>query len=196
MANHATIDHIPNSAHGLFRPHVARASDLARSFDPGEVLRDQAFLTAFLPYAVAQSRRHVEPVSILCVAADRLAAIEDLLGPGLAETALRRVSETVARALRTSDVVARFDDNRLVAVLPHAGAADVPMIAEAVRKAVFEIGKPTTSMPRLTVTIGTATYPDNANNADNLLTAAVEALERARGLGANRIVTSKRTPFE
>jgi hypothetical protein len=106
----------------------------------------KAFLIAFLPDAVAQARRHSKPVSLLFVATDRLAAIRELHGPELTETAVRRVAGTVVKMLRASDIDARLDDGRIV-VLPDAGALDLPMITEAVCKAIVEAGGATCSMP-------------------------------------------------
>ncbi len=81
MPNLAPLDRIPNSAHGLSQPHVGRPADLVSAIERSDALRDEAFLIAFLPYAVAQARRHSEPVSLLFVATDRLAAIRELHGP-------------------------------------------------------------------------------------------------------------------
>jgi diguanylate cyclase (GGDEF)-like protein len=187
MPNLAPLDRIPNSAHGLSQPHVGRPmADLVPAIGRSGALRDEAFLIAFLPYAIAQARRRSEPVSLLFVETDRLAAIRELHGPELAETAVRRVAETVVKTLRASDIVVRLDDGRIVVVLPDAGALDLPMIAEAVRKAIDEAGGATCSMPQLTASIGMATYPDHAHDAGSLLGMAVAALDRARGLGPNR----------
>ncbi|HMB06798.1 MAG TPA: GGDEF domain-containing protein [Isosphaeraceae bacterium] len=186
MANSASLDRNPDSAHGPSHPHVGRPADSVPAIERSDAPRDEAFLIAFLPYAVAQAQRHREPVSLLFVAIDRLAAIRELHGPGLAETAVRHVVETVVKTLRASDLVARLDDGRIVVVLPYAGAPDLPTVAEAVRKAIDEAGGATCSMPRLTASIGMATYPDHAHGAGSLLRAAVAALDRARRLGPNR----------
>src|SRR5262249_20406513 len=49
-----------------------------------DVVHDATFLNAVLPFALGQSRRHGEPLSLVCVQLDRLGAIRDLLGPSLA----------------------------------------------------------------------------------------------------------------
>jgi hypothetical protein len=60
----------------------------------------ESFLTTFLPYALAQAKRHREPLSLLCVSIDRFAAIETLLGRELAEAAMHRVADTIIKMLR------------------------------------------------------------------------------------------------
>jgi diguanylate cyclase (GGDEF)-like protein len=186
MSDLATIDRIPNPSHGLDRLKLDSRVDLAMAVERSDAIRDEAFLIAFLPYAVAQAKRHAEPVSLLCLATDRLAAIRELLGAEVAEAAVRRLAETVARTLRTSDLVSRLDDGRIVAVLPFASAVDLPMITEVVREAIARAGVPTCSMPRLTASIGMATYPDHAHDARSLLVSALSALERAQARGPNQ----------
>lgn len=185
MPDRATLDGIPGPAQGLTWTPVSLRDDLATAIERSDTIRDQSFLVAFLPYAVAQARRHLEPVSILGVATDRLSAIRELHGADLAEAAVRRVAEVVARTLRASDVITRLDDGRIVAVLPFAGAEDLPMLAEAVREAIAQAGRATRAMPRLTGSIGMAAYPEHAHDARSLLTSALGALDRARSLGPN-----------
>ena len=48
---------------------------------PSIPLHDATFLNAVLPFALSQAQRHREPLSLLCVAIDRLSGIQDLLGP-------------------------------------------------------------------------------------------------------------------
>ena len=90
MPDHATIDRIPNPAHGLDRSKIGSRVDLAMAVERSDAIRDEAFLVAFLPYAVAQAKRHAEPVSLLCLETDRLAAIRELLGAELAEAAVQQ----------------------------------------------------------------------------------------------------------
>ena len=60
------------------------------------------------------------------------------------------------------------------------------MIAELVREAIARGRRPTCSMPRLTASIGMATYPDHAHDARSLLVTSLSALERAQTRGPNQ----------
>lgn len=153
-----------------------------------DTFRDALFLRAFLPYALAQARRRHEPLSLFYVSVDRLAAIRELHGPEIAAAAVERVAETMVHALRASDVVARLDDGRMIAVLPYADHEDVPAVAEAVRTAIASSGVASRTMPVLTASIGVASYPHNALDLVSLNLAASAALTHARGLGRDRVV--------
>ncbi len=99
---------------------VAPASECTDPREPANSLHDATFLNAVLPFALNQARRHREPLSLLCVAIDRLSAIQELLGRAEVKSLVRHVGETVGSLIRASDIVARLDDDRVVAVLPRA----------------------------------------------------------------------------
>ena len=100
--------------------------------DPATGLPNLSFLATFLPYAIAQAGRRGEPLSLLYIGADRLAAIRELLGEAAAGEAVRTIGRAITRTLRSSDLVARLDDGRLAVVLPGAAAGDARMLAETI----------------------------------------------------------------
>jgi diguanylate cyclase (GGDEF)-like protein len=156
-----------------------------------DMFRDAPFLRAFLPYALAQARRRHEPLSLLYLSVDRLAAIRELHGPEIAAAAVDRVAEMTVQALRASDVVARLDDGRLIAVLPYTDHEDAPNVAEAVRATIACKGVASRTMPLLTASIGVASFPHNALDLVSLNLAASAALTHARSLGRDRVVQSE-----
>ncbi|HWE34942.1 MAG TPA: diguanylate cyclase [Isosphaeraceae bacterium] len=154
--------------------------------DPLTGQPDVAFLEAFLPLALAASRRRREPLSVLRVVVDRLDVIRDVQGPQLADAALRRATRTIVATLRAGDLVARVDEDGLAVVLPGAPAADARLVvAEAIRRGVIEAA--VTSTYPLTVSIGVATFPEHAREPAALLVAAAAALELARSRGTDAI---------
>ncbi len=164
----------------------------ARAEIPTEALaavRDATFLSAILPYALAQAHRHREPLTILAVEIDALAALHSSLGAERADLAVRRVSEAIARTLRGSDVVARLDDDRIVVVLPNTGSADSLVVAEVVRTSIAAVCQPTDQLPELSASMGVSFFPEDAPDMPRLLAAADEAMTRARSRGRNQVAT-------
>jgi diguanylate cyclase (GGDEF)-like protein len=158
-------------------------------------LHDATFLNAVLPFALSQARRHHEPLSLMCVAIDRLASIQELLGPGTADQLVRSVAGTVASLIRASDIIARLDDDRVVAVLPRAPGGGAFHVAERICQAVASKGRPDCAIPNITVSIGVATFPGSADNVFSLFDAADEALVHAQNLGRNRAcIAPRRAP--
>jgi diguanylate cyclase (GGDEF)-like protein len=160
-----------------------------KEFALTSTLHDATFLSAVLPFALSQALRHHEPLSLLCVAIDRLAGIHDLLGRAAVDPLVRHVGETVGALLRSSDIVARLDDDRIVAILPRANSDDGLFVAERIRHDVAEKHRTAAVvMPDVTVSIGVATFPTCAHNVSSLFNAADAALTQARTQGRNQAV--------
>jgi diguanylate cyclase (GGDEF)-like protein len=149
-------------------------------------LQDATFLNAVLPFALSQARRHLEPLSIVCVSIDRLRGIQDLLGHAAVYRLVRDVGETVGTLIRGSDIVVRLDDDRVVAVLPRAPAKGALEVAKRICRAVALNTQGNCDIPSVTVSIGVATFPSCADNVLSLFSAADDALERAQSQGRNQ----------
>jgi diguanylate cyclase (GGDEF)-like protein len=157
---------------------------------PAAVVRDATFLNAVLPFALCQAKRHHEPLSLLCVGVDRLGAIQDLLGAAVADRLVQQTGRTVASLVRSSDIVARLDDDRIVALLVRARGASALHVAQMICRRIAESSPTDPQLPAVTVSIGVAEFPAAARNVFSLLDAADEALADARIQGRNRAVLS------
>jgi diguanylate cyclase (GGDEF)-like protein len=158
-------------------------------------LEDATFLNAVLPFALGQARRHREPLSILCVAVDRLSAIKQLLGQGESDRLVQHVARTVGAMIRASDILARLDDDRIVAVLPRAPRGGAMHVAENICRAVQVKSPEGWEGPSVTVSIGVATYPSCAENVYSLFDAADEALACAQRNGRSQAVMARPRPL-
>jgi diguanylate cyclase (GGDEF)-like protein len=157
-------------------------------------LRDATFLHTVLPYALSQAQRHGEPLSVLCVAVDRLKGIRELLGDGRADHAVRNVGLYIARIVRSSDLVARLDDDRIIVVLPRAQVHDAWKVAQKICRTVEQSQTLLPEVPGLTVSIGVAEFPTCAATVFSLLDAADHALSVAKKQGRNRAIAAESLP--
>ncbi len=153
-------------------------------------VQDATFLNAVLPYVMIEARRYREPVSLICVAVDRLNGIRDLLGIAQADRAVREVGLHIAGAIRASDVVARIDDDRIIAVLPRASLHDAWRVADNVCHAIEQCHPLSPELPLLTVSAGVAEYPSCASSVYGLIDSADHALSMAQVQGRNRAVAA------
>jgi diguanylate cyclase (GGDEF)-like protein len=153
-------------------------------------VQDATFLGAVLPFALGQSRRHGEPLSLLCVAIDRLHGIRELLGSEVATRAVQNVGAHVAAELRSSDIVARIDDDRIIVALPRARIHGALHVAQRICRSVETTRSLLPELPCLTVSIGVAECPSSALDVDALLDAADLALTAAKNQGRNRAVAA------
>ncbi|MGC8639358.1 MAG: GGDEF domain-containing protein [Isosphaeraceae bacterium] len=176
-------------------------AELCREFSPGEpggrtpefstpVLQGATFLGAVLPFALGQARRHGEPLALLCVAVDRLSGIRELLGSEVSSRAVRNVGTHLAAQLRSSDIVARIDDDRIIVVLPRARIQGALFVAQKICRSVETTPCLLPELPCLTVSIGVAEYPASADSVEALLDSADSALGQAKAQGKNRAVAA------
>jgi diguanylate cyclase (GGDEF)-like protein len=156
--------------------------------------RDATFLNAVLPFALSQAKRHREPASLLCLAIDRLAAIQDLLGADVADRVVQNVARKVSSLVRSSDIVARLDDNRIVVLLMRARGTSAMSVARVIGRAMSETTRSVPELPAATVSIGVAEFPTNARTAIALLDASDDALARAQALGQDQVVLADARP--
>ena len=172
-------------ASGSGRDDVASHGTMSGAFSGATTgLHDATFLNAVLPFALSQSRRHHEPLSLLCVAIDRLAGVHDLLGPAMSDQLVRSVAATVVSLIRASDIIARLDDDRIVAVLPRAPGGGALHVAQKICRAVAGMDWAEGAISNITVSIGVATFPASADNVFSLFDAADKALARGTSPGS------------
>ncbi len=178
----------------LWRDESRRLADWTHEQEPTEpaaaqspMIRDATFLSAILPFAIAQAKRHREPLSIACVAIDRLGGVRNLLGRQAADQAITMVGEIAASMIRTSDIVCRLDDDRILVVLPRAAGEDAVHISQSIRRAIAARPSANETGVGLTVSIGVASYPTCANNVFALFDAVDEALDRAQKQGRDQV---------
>ncbi len=164
---------------------ILHAESLSETVSP---LRDEAFFTTMLPYSLAQSQRYREPLSLLCVAVDRLPSLERTGGAAQASAAVEHAGLTIVKTLRAGDVVARLDDDHLVALLVGAAPGDALVVGEAVRATIAARGSMPDG-PALTVSVGVASYPSNAHDGPALIALATAALIKAQCLGGDRVAS-------
>ncbi len=156
--------------------------------------RDATFLNAVLPFALSQAKRHREPAALLCLAIDRLAAIQDLLGADVADRLVQDVARKVSSLVRSSDIVARLDDNRIVVLLMRARGTSAISIARIIGRAMTETTRSVPELPSATVSIGVAEFPTNARTAIALLDASDDALAQAQAQGQDQVVLAHARP--
>jgi diguanylate cyclase (GGDEF)-like protein len=130
-----------------------------------------------------------KPVSIEVVEIDRFPEIVAAQGATAADDVLRHVADQIQRATREGDQIFRHGEGTFV-VLCESMSHDTALAhAERLGRAVRERGR----VPAPTVSIGIATYPDDAGNILDLLRHAQAHLGAAQRLGEARIVGNRGT---
>ena len=172
---------------------TALALDNARLYrlaltDPLTGLHNRQHLTERLREEVDRSHRYGQPLSVLMIDLDRFASINDAHGRTVGDAMLRTVAKRLHNALREVDLLARYDGQVFVAVLPNTNRIGAERAADRMLEVVRY--KPIDAAGgRLTLTAsagGAVLGP--REEARDLLVRAEAALFQAKSQGRDRAV--------
>jgi diguanylate cyclase (GGDEF)-like protein len=152
-------------------------------------LYNRRFLDAELKLELDRSARSKVPVGVLLCDIDHFKQINDEHGHLAGDIALREVARRLLNAVRNGDLVARYGGEEFVVLLPDSGREKLKEIGERCRRAFEEapFQLPHDHETLVTISIGGACWPEDANTPRGLIEAADAALYQAKAEGRNRI---------
>lgn len=151
------------------------------------------FLQAQVRYEIDRVRRYGGSCSILVLDLDHFKKFNDTHGHQAGNLLLRALADCVRAHKRDSDFAARFGGEEFVVLVP-GDATEAVRLAERLRIAVSQLELPQLGPEgRVTVSIGVASYPQQATNASELFERADQALYVAKGNGRNRTIVYPNT---
>lgn len=140
---------------------------------------------------VERSGRTGSPLSLLMIDVDFFKRFNDTHGHLAGDGALRRIAALISEERRLNDVVARYGGEEFAVLLLDTPPEAALMVGEQTRERVAQSNAAEFRGERLTISIGVASCPDDANEGEALVDAADRALYRAKNAGRNRVVTTK-----
>jgi diguanylate cyclase (GGDEF)-like protein/PAS domain S-box-containing protein len=158
--------------------------------DPLTGLYNRRFLDEWLNRETNRCQRADCSLSVLMLDLDHFKHFNDAFGHQSGDTALRELSATLQRSVRSSDVVCRIGGEEIAVLLPDTSTADAALVAEKLRSEVEHtvIRRNGQVLRALTTSIGIASFPDHGRTAEELLQAADVALYAAKAAGRNQII--------
>jgi diguanylate cyclase (GGDEF)-like protein len=153
-------------------------------FDPVTGALNSGAMQRVLQTEVDRQRRYGRPYAVLLLEIDSIRAINAVHGHMLGDLILREFNSFVSSALRPSDAMGRWNNEEFLAVLPETDTGGAMAVSEHIRESVSAAAFGHANL-RLTCSIGVAECPDDANNADDLISAAHRSMHAARIAGRN-----------
>lgn len=140
----------------------------------------------WLEAELARSQRHHHQLALVLVRPDAFEALA-AVGAASGQEVLEAVAEVIGSELRAIDVALRHAPTTFALILPETPIEGARVAAERIRLLLpLRVG--TVGGRNITVSLGVASFPDDATTHDELVQCAERALDRAIELGGNRTV--------
>ena len=137
---------------------------------------------------VSRYHRYGQKLSLLMLDIDRFKSVNDRYGHPCGDFVLKELARILKSSVREVDVVARYGGEEFAILLPEADPKAASVVAERIRKAVeahtFTFDGVSLN---ITISIGVASCPKDADNVKDLVSFADRALYRAKERGRNRV---------
>jgi diguanylate cyclase (GGDEF)-like protein len=119
-------------------------------------------------------------LSVCYLDVDHFKEVNDTLGHAVGDRVLKALARSTKGVLRDGDIVGRIGGDEFAVVLPGAGADQARVVADRLAVAfASEVGQDEAA-PRVSVSVGTASFPRDGRNWEELLHAADARLLRAK----------------
>lgn len=148
------------------------------------------YFTQILQEEIKRAKRYRQNLSLIMVDIDWFKKCNDSYGHLFGNLVLKDVVSIIRRCIRDVDILCRYGGEEFIVILPQTNKKDAYTIAERVR---FFVQKHSFQDPglriktKLTVSIGVATFPEDASDPDKLILQVDSALYQAKGKGKNLV---------
>ena len=189
------VDYYTSVRPRLHTPVTLEADDLAQCqrlmiIDDLTGLFNRRFFGPELRKELERSRRLSHPMVLIMGDLDHFKRFNDTYGHAAGDRALARAGRVLRGCARLMDQAVRYGGEEFALILPHTTKADGMVVAERVRAAMAAepVTHPDgTPLTQITMSIGLASFPEDADGPETLIEAADRALYRAKGQGRNQV---------
>lgn len=147
-----------------------------------------------LTQEVTRSKRYSSELSLVMIDIDNFKRFNDTYGHPCGDRILAEVAGLLIDIFREADLVFRYGGEEFVIILPLSGPDEAVCAAARACESVaaLSISWPGTDHPLgVTVSVGVASLPQDANSEEGLLEVADQLMYQAKHQGKNRVHTLK-----
>ena len=148
---------------------------------------NRRYFDELLSQEIARSERHGRSFLLLMVDIDDFKEYNDLHGHLEGDRGLTEIATLLQQATRRNDTVARYGGEEFAIIVSEAIKEVAWAVAERLREKVETARLEREELRRcLTISVGVAAFPCDAQTKEDLIAKADEALYAAKALGKNR----------
>jgi diguanylate cyclase (GGDEF)-like protein len=133
-----------------------------------------------------RARRYSQPLGLVMLDLHRFKEVNDKHGHPRGDEVLRAAAATLKKALRTSDYAFRIGGDEFALILPQTDAAQALALARRVETVFAELLQPLQLTVGVSMDHGAANFPQDAEQADQLIRIADERLYRLKHTNHSR----------
>ncbi|MFP6850239.1 MAG: EAL domain-containing protein [Pseudomonas sp.] len=149
-------------------------------------LPNRTLLNDRINQAITLAERHNSQLTVLFLDLDNFKYINDSLGHDIGDQLLRGVAQRLSECVRSSDTVSRLGGDEFVVLLSESHSAENAVhTAEKILSALAGAYEIAQQHLHITASIGISTYPNDAENAQDLIKNADTAMYQAKEEGRN-----------
>ncbi len=173
----------------------AIAMDQASIIDPILDIYNRRYFDRRIDEETQRSRRYKLPLSLILFDIDDYSSVKDNHGKLVAEVVLRKVSDYVVNTVRSSDIVARFDEHKIVVGTTQTDEEMAKVLADRLRSEIAKLDvlpqhdQENTTALQITVSAGVSSVLDSVKTGFDLVDITEKALQQANKLGPNNVST-------
>jgi diguanylate cyclase (GGDEF)-like protein len=159
-------------------------------------LYNHKFFHQLLATEISRVQRYGGEVSLLMIDVDHFKNYNDANGHPMGDAALQKLSWILSELCRDVDSVARYGGEEFAVICPETPKAGAVELAERLRRKVEESDfLKSEAIPggKFTISIGVASFPEDAPDKSGLIEKADQALYLAKTCGRNRAVAYEKT---
>jgi diguanylate cyclase (GGDEF)-like protein len=154
-------------------------------------LKTRGYFEQQLELELKRAERKRSPIALLMIDIDYFKKLNDHYGHHVGDQVLRDVASILMKDMREIDTAARYGGEEFVIILPETSASGAVQVAHRLRRGVaqakFFAGSPL-AVEHLSISIGLAVFPVDAQYKSDLIEFADAALYAAKSAGRNRVV--------
>ncbi|MEE9264957.1 MAG: GGDEF domain-containing protein, partial [Vicinamibacteria bacterium] len=151
-------------------------------------LFNRRYFQQALEREMSRADRGASSIALLLLDIDHFKDLNDTYGHALGDAVLKKIAGVLQGTLRKGDVLARYGGEEFVVLLSQATSDGAQEFAQRIWEAVGAARiHPGGGSHRVTVSVGWALLPDDADTAESLVEHADRALYFAKETGRNKV---------
>ena len=151
-------------------------------------LPNRALFFDRLSQALKQARREESRLALQFIDLDNFKHVNDSMGHASGDLVLQQAARRLESCIRESDTVARFGGDEFAIILSKTDTTEsARIVADKILDSFTRPFSLDAQTARTTVSIGTAFYPSDGDNAKTLLTSADMAMYQAKKRGRDMV---------